>query len=217
MLSNAEFRKSRRPAAIGVCALLLASRAFAAELVVDVRGAGGTPLAEAVVFAEPLNGEVPKPTEPMNATVDQVHKAFVPRVSVIRAGTTMHFPNSDNIRHSIYSFSPAKTFTIKLYSGKEAPPVVFDKTGLVILGCNIHDVMAAWIVVVDTPWFSKSDASGTATLKDLPPGDYKVSIWYPAPTFAPLVKQIHLGDGAAARTQVQLDADSLPSDDHHAR
>jgi plastocyanin len=214
MLSNANFQALLRPAVVGACALILASPAFAGEIVVDVRGASGSPLPEAVVFAEPLNGDAPKPTEPMNATIDQVHKAFVPRVSVVRAGTTVHFPNSDNIRHSIYSFSPAKTFTIKLYSGKEAPPVVFDKTGLVILGCNIHDVMAAWIVVVDTPWFTKSTANGTATLKDLPPGDYRVSIWYPAPTFTPLVKQVHVGDGAAARAQVELEADSLPSDDH---
>jgi plastocyanin len=159
--------------------------ANAADLTVDIRGPGGAPVADAVVYAEPVFAEgkspvVPAPAVNLRATIDQVNKEFVPRVSVVRAGTQVFFPNSDNIRHSIYSFSPAKTFTTKLYSGREAAPVSFDKTGMVVLGCNIHDKMVAWVVIVDTPWFAKSGADGMATLRALPPGDYRLTAAAPS-------------------------------------
>jgi plastocyanin len=86
--------------------------------------------------AEPAAGPaMPTPERALaHATIDQVNRVFVPRVTVIRTNTEVTFPNSDNIRHSIYSFSPPTTFTTKLYSGRQAPPVVFDRPGLVVLG-----------------------------------------------------------------------------------
>ncbi|MES1263435.1 MAG: methylamine utilization protein, partial [Peristeroidobacter soli] len=78
-----------------------------------------------------------------------------------------------------------KTFTTKLYSGREAAPVLFDKTGLVVLGCNIHDTMVAWVFIVDTPWIAKSGADGIATLKGLPNGDYVVTTAAPSHTLKP--------------------------------
>lgn len=134
----------------------------------------------------------------------------MPAVTVIRPGTEVSFPNSDNFRHSIYSFSPAKAFTNKLYSGRQAPPIVFDKPGLVVLGCNIHDTMAAWIVVVDTPFFAKSAADGVAVVRDLGPGEYRLSAWYPAPTFKPVVSQIHIeGEPFTRQMQIDVAASSL--------
>ncbi|MEJ1960099.1 MAG: methylamine utilization protein [Gammaproteobacteria bacterium] len=200
----------RRLASRFSLALLVASPVFAGDILVDVRGANGKALTDAVVFAEPVDGAAPKPAGPLKATIDQVNKEFVPRVSVLRVGTTVSFPNSDNIRHSIYSFSPPKTFTTKLYSGKEAAPVVFDKPGLVTLGCNIHDLMVAWVVIVDTPWLGKSDKDGTGTLKGLPPGDYKVSTWYPSPTFEPVVQQVRVTNDAPAHLEVKLQVDATP-------
>jgi hypothetical protein len=79
----------------------------------------------------------------------------------------------------VYSFSPAKTFNLKLYSGVPSSPVVFDKPGEIVLGCNIHDKMSAFVLVVDTPHFASSGADGVARLRDLPPGDYEVSAWRP--------------------------------------
>jgi plastocyanin len=147
--------------------------AAAADVLIDVRNAAGDAVVDAVAYAEPVGGAAPAAQADTRAVIDQVNKEFVPRVSIVQAGTSVFFPNSDNIRHSIYSFSPAKTFTTKLYSGREAPPVDFDRTGLVILGCNIHDTMVAWVYVVDTPWFAKSGADGLITIKGLPPGEYK--------------------------------------------
>ena len=143
-------------------AALAWTAASAANLKVAVTDLHGRPLAEAVVYAMPVAGSAPAPDGVPRAVIDQVNKTFVPLVSVIRTGTEVRFPNSDNIRHSLYSFSPAKVFTAKLYSGKEAAPVIFDKPGLVVLGCNIHDQMVAWIVVVDAPYFGKTGADGVA-------------------------------------------------------
>jgi plastocyanin len=181
----------------------------AANLEVVVTDIHGRPLSEAVVYATPAAGPATAPGGVPRAVIDQINKSFMPLVSVIRTGTEVRFPNSDNIRHSIYSFSPAKVFTAKLYSGKEAAPVIFDKPGLVVLGCNIHDQMVAWVVVVDTPYFGKTGSDGVAELKELPPGDYQLRTWYPASTFVPHVDPVHVtAEGAEQR--VSLDAANSP-------
>jgi hypothetical protein len=95
-------------------------------------------------------------------------------------GSKVRFPNSDHIRHQVYSFSPAKKFELPLYGGTDAPPVVFDKPGVVVLGCNIHDWMVGYIYVSETPFFATTGAEGTASLEDLPPGEYGVRLWHPS-------------------------------------
>jgi plastocyanin len=159
-----------------LCALgLPAHGALGANLHVQVRGPDGQPVANAAVYATP---DRPMPREAaLKAIIDQVDRHFVPRISVIQAGTAVYFPNSDNIRHSVYSFSAAKVFTLKIYSGVPANPVVFDKPGIVVLGCNIHDSMVAWLLIVDTPFFARTDGAGAATLLSLPPGSYVLRAW----------------------------------------
>lgn len=168
---------------------------------------------DAVVFAEPVDTTAPPNRATAHALIDQINKEFVPLVTVVRVGTEVSFPNSDNIRHSIYSFSPAKPFAMKLYSGKQAPPITFDKPGVVVLGCEIHDAMAAWVVVVDTPYFAKTSASGTAALKGLAPGDYHVRVWYPGPTATPSVNDLHVDVEGDAHLNVKVDGSpsSLPA------
>ncbi len=148
----------------------------AADLSVSVLSAAGTPVADAIVYAVP---NVPAHAAPgAKYVIDQVNRTFVPRVNVVQSGTAVSFPNSDNIRHSVYSFSPAKKFALKLYAGKLTDPVIFDRAGLVVLGCNIHDIMVAWLMVVDTPYFARSDRGGTALLSRLPPGEYTLHTWH---------------------------------------
>ena len=182
---------------------------WSADLRVQVRNLDGLPLEDAVIYAEPLHKSAHSVGPLPRITIDQVNRQFVPLVTVLRVGTEVSFPNSDNIRHSIYSFSPAKTFTTKLYSGRQAPPVIFDTPGLVVLGCNIHDAMAAWVLVVDTGYFSKSGADGAGTLKDLEVGDYQLSVWYPGPRFEPVVLALHVGSEALSR-EVKVDDSASP-------
>lgn len=153
-----------------------AAHANAASLAVQVSDTQGHGVPDAVVYAVPTNGKAPaRPGKP--AVIDQVKRRFVPLVTVVRAGTPVTFPNSDNIEHDVYSFSAAKTFELTLYSGVPSRPVVFDKPGLAILGCNIHDQMVAYVLVVDTPYFAKTDAAGRVRFDNLPAGSYEIRAW----------------------------------------
>lgn len=138
----------------------------------------GKPVVDSVIYAIPTGGQK-MPAGPSTAVIDQIDKQFVPRTLVIRTGTSVRFPNKDNIRHEVYSFSPPKVFNLKLYSGTPADPVVFDKPGEVTLGCNIHDQMIAYVYIVDTPYFSKSAIDGVGRVVDLPPGNYRVKAVHP--------------------------------------
>lgn len=166
-----------RSAAKGYAAVLALSclcAAHATPVTVSVKSSSDASAADTLVIFDPLDRT--PPAGHATAVVDQVHKHFVPRTSVIRTGTAVTFPNSDNIRHQVYSLSEAKKFTLKLYAGSPKVEVLFDKPGLVVLGCNIHDTMVAFVGVVDTPYFGKVTDSGALTL-DLPEGRYKVRIW----------------------------------------
>ena len=147
----------------------------AAELTVDVLDSTGAPIENAVVYAEP---EFKVPPSEATAMIEQRGRQFNPLVTVVQTGTDVKFPNFDSVRHQVYSFSPAKTFELKLYSGVPSTPIKFDKAGTVVLGCNIHDFMLAFIQVVDTPYFAKTNKLGKATLHDLPNGNYTLKAWH---------------------------------------
>lgn len=166
-----------------------ATSAHAATLQVNARATSGAPLADLVVVLDPVDATPPRAAA--RASIDQVARMFVPRVTVLQAGTVVTFPNSDHIRHQVYSFSPAKTFTLKLYAGKDAPPVTFEKSGLVVLGCNIHDTMIAYVAVVDTPYFGRTGADGRAQV-DAPPGKYRLRVWHPELATAAPVRSLTL-------------------------
>lgn len=156
----------------------LCHRLSAGTLNVSVRSSDGTPVADAVVFANPATSGVAPAKK--RAVIDQRDKQFVPYVTALQVGTAVLFPNSDNIRHHVYSFSPAKKFELPLYSGVPAEPVVFDRVGFVTLGCNIHDWMVAYVAVLATPYFEVTRADGRATLPNLPAGQYLVEAWQPS-------------------------------------
>ncbi len=125
---------------------MVASPVFAASVSFVVAKQDGKPLAGAVLTVEPESGKLPPPA-PQKAVVDQVELTFVPDVTVIPVGSSVSFPNSDQVSHQVYSFSPTRRFQLPLYRGQPHAPVVFDQPGIVTLGCNIHDNMAAFIVV----------------------------------------------------------------------
>ena len=132
-------------------------------------------------------------------------------MTLVTVGTKVAFPNFDTVRHHVYSFSQAKTFELKLYAGVPAAPVVFDKPGLAVLGCNIHDRMAAWVVVADTPWFARTGADGIARIEGAPAGAYRIAAWHPGlpANGAPVVLNVQLGV-AEQRETVRLPVDAAP-------
>ena len=151
--------------------------ALAAGLGVAVADRDGKPVEDAAVYLEPIDVKAP-PLKPRSVEIEQKDRRFSQLMTVIQVGQGIHFPNRDSVRHHVYSLSQAKLFEIKLYSGVPSNPVVFDKPGSVVLGCNIHDRMVSYVHVVDTPWFGKSDASGRARIEGFPDGRYRLKVWH---------------------------------------
>ena len=189
MRAQAWFLRGRR-VVLALPALCLGSAAWAASVQVDVQDAAGQPLGGAVVFLE--SAEARRLVKPLaEQEMSQENKQFVPEVRVLTVGTELRFPNRDTVRHHVYSFSPAKKFELKLYTGTPATPVRFDQPGVVVLGCNIHDQMVGWILVLDTPYFAQTPATaGKASMGEVPPGRYRLRAWHPRlPAGAPAQEQ----------------------------
>ena len=178
-----------------LAALLISLPLTAATLDVNVTYPDGSGVPNAVIYA------VPARAIPMNRTVasiDQVNRTFVPHVLPVRAGTWVEFPNSDNVLHQVYSISPAKRFQLPLYIGKPARPIQFDKAGVVAIGCNVHEQMSGFIVVVPTPYFGTA-VNGRLTMQKLPADDYMVHVWYEGMKREPEPRHVKLAaDGTAA-------------------
>jgi plastocyanin len=159
------------------------AQAQTSEIAATVTDEQGSPIADAVVVAVPADAGArasAKAGEHSRAgVVDQVDKEFTPKVTVILVGTAVTFPNHDAVRHQVYSFSPAKRFELPLYAGVPAKPVVFDKPGVVVLGCNIHDWMVGYIYVSESPYFAKTGKDGKASIAELLPRAYVVRVWHP--------------------------------------
>ncbi|HEY2568049.1 MAG TPA: methylamine utilization protein [Candidatus Udaeobacter sp.] len=174
---------------------LFAGDLLAGSLEVIVKDDKGRSVSDAVAYVAAGGAASAAPKK--QAVVDQRDKQFVPYVMAVQVGTAVSFPNSDNIRHHVYSFSPAKKFELPLYSGVPAEPVVFDKVGFITLGCNIHDWMIAYIAVLPTPYFQVTRQDGRAVLKDLPAGQHTVRVWHPALKGQPegFAQQVVAGSG----------------------
>jgi plastocyanin len=184
--------------------VLILPAGHAATVEVTVKDARGAPVVDAVVWAIPKAG--PAPFRNREAAIAQRDKTFVPLVTVVQTGTAVKFPNQDPIRHHVYSFSTPKTFELKLYAGTPAAPVVFDKPGEVVLGCNIHDQMIAYVYVVDTPWYAKTAADGSAKLDGLPAGEYDLRVihYAQAAPQAPVPIRLRADETLAAPLSVAL-------------
>ncbi len=191
-------------AAPGAAASLLCAAAWAGAVEVRVTDATGRPLSSAVVFLESREAKAAmKPVA--GVEIAQLDRQFAPQVTVVPVGTAVSFPNRDTVRHHVYSFSPVKKLEIKLYVGTPAAPVVFDQPGIAVLGCNIHDNMAAWVVVVETPWYGQSSADGRVAWPQVPPGTYRLRTWHPSLVAgAPAAEQALKVDSAALQVAVRL-------------
>ena len=161
------------------CAPLRAGEPPAGTLDAVVRDTEGRPVADAVIVATPVDLTGLPAARRRAEHLDQVDQEFVPTGKGVLVGSTVAFPNKDDVRHHVYSFSPAKRFELPLYAGMPTQPVVFDKAGVVVLGCNIHDWMVGWVYVSDSPWFAKTGAEGRATLVDVPARRVVVRAWHP--------------------------------------
>src|SRR5580658_2512669 len=157
--------------------LLIPLRAAAGDVAVAVRTPEGKPVVDAVVTIEAPHAGAIHFAWPYQ--VAQQNLQFDPFVLIVPVGADVQFPNRDKVKHHVYSFAPAKTFELKLYGQDQTRTVHFDKAGIVPLGCNIHDNMVAFVVVVDTPYAAKTDAQGQALIHGVPAGPQSVRVWQP--------------------------------------
>jgi plastocyanin len=217
-------------AALRLCATLaalaVAVHSAAATLEVSVVDEQGRPIENVAVYATPahalehagsneaaaLTAETPK------AVMDQHGLQFVPHLLVVQAGTEVTFPNGDDVSHHVYSFSATKPFELPLYKGDAYPPVRFDQAGIVVLGCNIHDGMLGYIVVVDTPHFAQTNEQGVALIDGVPNGDYVLAAWTPRvrPAGLPPSSQVTVAEQGTAAAEIRIAGRLAPAHQHGA-
>jgi plastocyanin len=137
----------------------------------------GEPVGDARVIVN--HGAAAKPS---SADMVQENRQFRPKSLVVARGSEVNFPNRDTTQHHVYSFSPAKVFNLELFADQPEAPILFDKTGVVEIGCNIHDQMQAFILVTDSALTARTDGSGMATIS-MPAdtansGELSLSLWH---------------------------------------
>lgn len=199
-------------------ALILLPGLALAEVPLEIRlEAGRDDLSDALVSLHAPDVTVSGGGEDLHR-MNQVNRSFSPRAIAVERGEQVRFQNDDNVRHHVYSFSPAKRFELPLYEGEPPEDIRFDQAGMVVLGCNIHDWMVGWVHVMDTPWFSFADPDGNVRFT-LPAGDYELRIWHPElDADGPrLIREISVPEGGGQR-QISLPlTESTDQDDLNRR
>jgi plastocyanin len=137
---------------------------------------------DVVVWLEPIDPDG-KPIAsaidpPRDVQLVQRNKTFEPHVVVVPVGTVVQFPNKDPFFHNVFSLFDGKRFDLGLYEAGSTKPLRFDRPGVSFLFCNIHPEMSAVVVVVQTPYFAKSDRSGRISIAGVPDGRYRLRVWY---------------------------------------
>jgi hypothetical protein len=129
-----------------------------------------------VVTLTPLGKKV-RPRRPRPHIMEQREREFLPHVLAIPVGSTVSFPNYDEIFHNVFSTGGAKAFDLGLYKGGQARDMTFDKEGIIRVGCNIHANMSGYIVVVAAPHYVLTDQGGNFRFASLAPGKYTLRAW----------------------------------------
>jgi plastocyanin len=167
--------------------VVLPALAFAGSVSGKVTGASGA----SVVWLEAAGKTFPAPEK--HVVIDQRGLSFQPHITIVQAGTTVEFLNSDNVAHNVFwpSISGDKKAAHNLgtWPKGEKKPFKFDKPGVVSLLCNVHPEMSGYLIVSPTPHFAESDASGNYTIANVPDGNYTITVWHEGskPVSKPLV------------------------------
>lgn len=165
---------------LGAAIGLLIPAAWGGDLAVTLLDQNEQPVTGVVVTLHALDAETPSLVPETGLQISQANLQFVPDLLIVPAGSDVSFTNADMTGHHVYSFSPAKPFNIQMIAQGEAESIVFDRVGVVAIGCNIHDSMVGFIHVVDTPWSAISGADGVVSIADVPAGRYRIDVWHAA-------------------------------------
>ncbi len=150
--------------------------AFAGSVSGKVSGASGT----SVVWLDAAGKTFPPSDK--HVVIDQRNLMFQPHVTVVQAGTTVEFLNSDNVAHNVFwpgiSGNKKEAHNLGTWPKGEKKPFKFDKPGVVPLLCNVHPEMSAFVIVTPSPYFAETDASGNYTIANVPDGTYTITVWH---------------------------------------
>ena len=129
-----------------------------------------------VLYVQSATGTDADPSS--HASMTQDDERFVPHVLPVVRGTTVDFPNADDVFHNVFSLSSARTFDLGRYPKGSAKSVTFEQSGIVQVFCHIHSDMSAIVLVLDNPYFAQPAPTGRYTIDNVPPGDYTVVGWH---------------------------------------
>ncbi|MBM4053586.1 MAG: hypothetical protein FJ264_02710 [Planctomycetes bacterium] len=155
-----------------------------------------------VVFIEKVgDNNFAPPSE--HAVVDQLNLTYVPRVVALQKGSVVDFPNSDAVRHNVFSPpSAALQFNLGTYPTGVIKEVAFDVLGETPLLCNVHAEMAGYVLSLANPYFGMTDKDGNYTIEGVPPGKYTVKTWHEK--LKELSQEITVETGKAATVNFEL-------------
>jgi plastocyanin len=141
-----------------------------------------------------------------HAAMRQDDERFTPHVLPVLRGTTVDFPNADDVFHNVFSLSSARTFDLGRYPKGSAKSVTFDRGGVVQVFCHIHSDMSAVILVLENAYFAQPARSGRYVIEDVPPGEYTVVGWHER--IKPVMRTVRVVAGETARLDFNI---PLPS------
>lgn len=171
-------------------------------------------LRDFVVYVEGPVGDKPvaPPLKPLTVetrhSVSQKGAIFDPHVLPVVVGTTVEWPNNDEIYHNVFSMSETKPFDLDLYKAPTVKSVTFDKPGRVDVFCSIHSRMSCIVLVLENPHHTTADRSGHYSITNIPPGTYQLKAWHervPAQT-----KQVTVPEQGEAKVDFELGITNLP-------
>lgn len=175
---------------------------------VSGQGAGVADRSDVVIWLNAA-GDSPRPRLPQGRRfkIDQQNKRFQPHLLVVPVGSAVAFPNLDPVFHNVFSLFDGKRFDLGLYEAGTTRGVTFTRAGVCYVFCNIHPEMSAVVVAVDSPYYGTSAANGSFTIADVPPGQYRMSVWHER--FRPedaseFPKDVSVAPGAAALPPIRL-------------
>jgi plastocyanin len=140
--------------------------------------------------------------------IKQKGAIFSPHVLPIMAGTTVEWPNNDDILHNVFSFSEAMPFDLDLYKAPVVKKVTFDKPGRVDVFCSIHTRMNCIVLVLENPYFARANEKGQYVISNVPPGTYKLKAWHER--LPSQVKDLTVGDQSEIKVDFLLGITNLP-------
>ncbi|MBU2970558.1 hypothetical protein KO527_14480 [Pseudoalteromonas sp. C2R02] len=159
--------------------LLLSSQVLANHITVTVLDPTLAKIEGVVVYLSPLDKSSINSLTTQTLIISQNNKKFTPYIAVLQKGQKIKFKNQDDVTHHIYSVSGKNRFDFKVKAGEHNNNIDISAVGEVAMGCNIHDWMSGYVLVVDTPYFNKTTSTGISNFENIPSGNYKLTIWHP--------------------------------------